>query len=181
MTRWSEAGRIASRTPLPLSETGRDQARSWAEDLARGGLSMVYSSKELVSVETARIVADRAGAKRKTLPQLAEVDAGLWDGLTNEELERRHAKIFKRWCDDPASVRPPGGEDVAEAFDRLREPVERVTRKKVDRSVGMVLGPLAFALVRCMIESEEPARVRAMMHDGPLRYDLTEGLEGLEA
>ena len=171
-TGWSEAGRIASRTPLPLSEAGSNQAHLWADGLANAGLDVVYSSKERVSIETARIVAEHTGAKHKTVPEFAEVDAGLWDGLTAEELKRLYPKVFKKWHDDPASIRPPKGEDVVEAFERLQGPFERITRKQSARSMGLVLGPVAFGLVRCMVESLEPSGVRGMMHDAPLRYEL---------
>ncbi len=171
-TDWSEAGRIASRTPLPLNEVGLGQAQAWAAGIAEKGLDVVYSSKERVSVETAQVLVDRTRAKHKAVPELAEVDAGLWDGLATEEIKHRYPKIFTRWSEDPASVCPPEGEALAVAFERLKEPLDRLTRKQSSRSVGMVLGPLAFALVRCLLESEEPTRVRSMMSDAPLRYEL---------
>lgn len=171
-TVWSAAGRIATRTPLPLTHAGQNQARTWADSMASSGLSVVYSSNERTSVETARIVADRTGAPHKTIPELSEVGAGLWDGLTTEELRRRYSKIFKKWCDDPSSVCPPEGEDVEDAFERLQQPLERLTRKQGDRCMAVVLGPLAFALARCWIESVELAKTRSMRHHEPLTYQL---------
>ncbi len=171
-TTWSAAERIASRTPVPLDETGQTRARAWADEMANSGLNMLFSSGEQASVETAGIIAERCRAQRKTLSELAEVDAGLWDGLTVEELRRRDPKIYKRWRDDPSSICPPEGEGLNEAFQRLQGAFNRIARKPDGRPLGVVLGPLAFALVRCVVESVEPARVRSMMHDEPLRYQL---------
>ena len=114
-TTWSAAGRVAGRTPVPLSDAGRRQAHSWGEGLAVPGLSTVYSSGEQASTETARIVAEPSRARHKAVVDFAEVDAGLWDGLTIEELKRRYPKVFKRWYEDPSAVCPPEGEPLADA------------------------------------------------------------------
>ncbi len=174
-TAWSAAGRVASRAPLPLSQAGRDQARAWADKIGSAGVSAVYSSDERTSIETARFVADRTGAPHRSVAALAEVDLGLWGGLTTDELKRRYPKIFKRWYDDPTNVCPPEGEEVEQAYERLRESLARLTRKQGDRHVAVVLGPLAFALVRCWLEGAEVSQVRSMTHGEPLRYELTGG------
>lgn len=174
-TSWSAAGRVAGATPLPLTETGHEQALSWCQELASVGLSAVYSSSEPASVETAQALARRFRVRHKQVAALAEVDAGLWDGLTTTELKRRFPKIFKRWYDDPSSVCPPEGEDMAEASERLKAALERIAGKHDDGNAAVVLGPLAFALVRCFMESASISQMRALMRDRPVRYSLSGG------
>lgn len=173
-TTWSAAGRIAGRTPLPLTDAGRSQARAWADQMVSLRIDVVYSSDEQTSVETARIVAARTGAQRKTVAELTEVSVGLWNGLTTEELKRRYPKSFKKWRSDPSSVCPPEGEDTEEAYQRVRRVLENLTRKSEGSCVGVVLGPLAFALARCWIESVELAKAHTMARDEPLCYELPE-------
>ncbi len=173
-TTWSAAGRIASRAPVPLSESGRNQAQTWGDELAAIGLAILYSSDERPSVEAACIIAERCRIQRKTLPGLAEVDAGLWDGLTQEELEHRFPKAYKKWCSDPCGICPPEGEDIDDAYQRLQGAIDIVRNKHNEGDIAVVLGPLAFALVRCILEAVEPAQVRTLMHDKPLRYPLEE-------
>ena len=169
-TTWSAAGRVAGRTPVPLSDAGRSQARLWGEGLAVPGLSTVYSSDEQAATETARIVADPSRARHKSMADFAEVDAGLWDGLTIEELKRRYPKVFKRWYEDPSAVCPPEGERLADAYERLHESVSKVVRKQGDRSVAVVLGPLALALTRCALEHAELSNIRSLMSPEPIYY-----------
>jgi broad specificity phosphatase PhoE len=170
-TAWSAEDRVAGRTPIPLTDAGRETLSSWAESLASVGLGVVYSSAEKAGEEAARVISDRCGARRKVDAGLAEVDAGLWSGLTHEELKRRDAKLFKRWFDDPTSVCPPEGEGITTAFGRLDASLSRVRHKSGDKHTAVVLGPLAFALLRCEIESVDPAQVRSMMNNEPLRYE----------
>lgn len=173
-TPWSAAGRVAGRTPVPLSDAGREQARVWGEGLTGSGLSVVYSGGEQASTETARIVAKPSRARHKAVAELAEVDAGLWDGLTTDELKRRYPKVFKRWYEDPSAVCPPEGEDLADAYKRLHDSVSKVMRKQGDRSVAVVLGPLAFAVARCSLEEKELTTVRSMMSREPVHYSLVD-------
>ena len=176
-TNWSAAGRIAGRVPLPINETGRDQVVTWSHRLAARQVSVVYSSQEQASMETGDIIAARCLSRRKALPDLAEVDCGLWTGLTEEELRVRYPKVFKRWCEDPTSVNPPSGEGLADALERLRGPLSAIGRKRRIPVQAVVLGPLAFALARCLVESTPLQDVRSLMHSEPLGYDLSESAE----
>jgi broad specificity phosphatase PhoE len=174
-TTWSAAGRVGGRAPLPLSQAGREQADAWSDEIAAAQIEAVHSSAERTSAETARIVAARTGAAHRTVAALAEIDLGLWDGLTTDELKRRYPKIFKRWCSDPTSVCPPEGEEVSHAYARLKQPLEKLVRRQGDWRIAVVLGPLAFGLARCWLESVELSQVRSLTHNGPIRYELTDG------
>lgn len=169
-TIWSESDRIASSTPLPLSDSGTSVAQAWADELAESGINLIYSSDEQTSLETAEIIAKKCGRKSKILAELKEVDAGLWDGLTTEELKRRYPKIFKKWLTDPSSVCPPEGEEIYEVYLRLKGALEWIIWKQAAHRVAIVLGPLAFGLIRCMIDSVEPDKMRSLIQDKPVRY-----------
>ena len=175
-TTWSAAGRVAGRTPLPLTRTGQAEVKAWARALATGQFAAVYSSDEQTSIHTATVVAERSGVPLKVVPELSEVDAGLWNGLTTEELKHRYAKTFKKWCSDPSSVCPPQGESIEDAYKRLQKTLEDVLRKSKGTCVGVVLGPLACALVRCRLESVEPSKVHSLVQRAPLRYRSVDGV-----
>ncbi len=174
LTDWSVAGRLSGRTCLPLCESGRDQACAWAERIADFNVARIYSSDEQSAVETARIISERTGGRCKTAADLSEVDVGLWDGLTAEELNRRHTKSFKRWLADPTSVCPPEGEDMVEAFDRVSAAVVSLVQRNPKDTVGIVLGPLALGLARCRLESIEPAEMRSLDNADPVHYESVE-------
>ncbi len=170
-TAWSAAGRIAGRTPLPLTDVGQDQARSWAESISEYDVDVVYSSDERASVETAEIIAEKLDATHKTMVGVAEVDPGLWDGLTLDDLKRRHAKVFKKWYQDPSSVCPPEGEDLGDAQERLRGAVERVLRKNGEAGKAVVLGPVALSLIRCWLDQADLDQARSLVPEGPCHYE----------
>jgi broad specificity phosphatase PhoE len=171
-TDWSAAGRIAASTPIGLNDTGVKRARQWACQVANRELAAVYRSKEEASVQTADIVAKCTEARVKCVPELREVDVGLWEGLTMGQIKERFPKIFKRWNDQPDSVSPPEGEDLQTAGQRLERALHKIASKQKDRAVGVVLGPTALALARCQMEHRNRSDLRQLITDEPVWYQV---------
>lgn len=173
-TIWSAANRVVGCSPVPLSEKGNKQAGAWAVALAKENcrVSIIYCGDEQSAAQTAAKFTEVFGARVKKMSQLSEVSVGLIDGLSYDELKRRHPKLFKRWVDDPSSVTPPEGEALEDAKCRFRGVLDDISCKLDDRSIAVILGPLAFGVVRCMLESVELSQVRSMIQDAPLRYPM---------
>jgi broad specificity phosphatase PhoE len=99
--------RYHGRTDVALSELGRRQmraARQWlaARDGARG-FAPVFTSPLVRAAETARIIAgDDAAAL--AIEDFVEVDFGLFEGLTAEEIAERYPEEFRRWNSDRLAV-----------------------------------------------------------------------------
>ncbi len=104
-TAWSKAGRHTGRTDVPLTPTGRVQARRLGTALAGRSFSRVVSSPLARATATARLAgfADRMELD----PELQEWDYGVYEGRRRIDIER----------DDPGWTiwtRPiPDGESLA--------------------------------------------------------------------
>ncbi len=173
-TEWSASGRLAARTPLPLTEEGRAQAAAWGKALAGRELYGVYASEEQTAQETAEAVAEGAGARVRGLDGLEEVSYGLWEGLTEETLRGRFPKAYKRWKDDPTSVCPPEGEEIAAASERLHKALRGLRRKMERANVAVVLGPTACAILACELSDEPLSGMRRFLNQGPQEFSDTE-------
>lgn len=172
-TTWSAADRIAGDTPMPLTEIGQQAAAGWAKEFSNLGVGVVYAGEEPTSSELAKILCKDCGARRKTDAGLNEVDAGLWEGLTSDELQRRYPKVFKRWRGDPSCMCPPEGEKWDVAMDRLAKAIERIVGKEAKGCVGLIVGPLAMTVTRCIIESADPETVVESDVSEPILYKRT--------
>jgi broad specificity phosphatase PhoE len=99
--------RYHGRTDVALSQLGRRQmraARQWlaARDGARG-FAPVFTSPLVRAAESARIIAgDDAAAL--VIEDFVEVDFGLFEGLTAEEIAERYPEEFRRWNSDRLAV-----------------------------------------------------------------------------
>lgn len=82
---------IQGRLDLPLDETGRAQARSLGRWLAGEKPDALFSSPLARAAETADILARACGLSDPVLtPLLAELDTGIFTGLSLEETAERH-------------------------------------------------------------------------------------------
>jgi broad specificity phosphatase PhoE len=82
-TQWSKSGQHTGRTDLPLTETGRAQARGLRDLLARVRPAFVMSSPRIRALDTARIAELAVDAIDD---DLAEWDYGDYEGLTTKQI-----------------------------------------------------------------------------------------------
>jgi probable phosphoglycerate mutase len=106
---------------VPLAPEGRAQARRLAERLARLGLTWtaLYTSDLSRAAETARIVGARLGLEPRSDRRLREVCVGELSGLTRPEVQARFGDYVQRSQQDPWRTRFPGGETLAELYERV--------------------------------------------------------------
>jgi len=82
---------IQGRLDFPLDEAGRIQARAAGEWLAGQGIDSVLSSPLARAAETARIIAAACGkGAPSTVDDLAELDTGMFSGITLDEAKERY-------------------------------------------------------------------------------------------
>jgi broad specificity phosphatase PhoE len=120
-TAWDLAGRLVGRTDLPIAPEGAASVKAAAEALAKTLQTnhvTVLNGPDEASVSAGAIVARILRAKTRTLPGLAAMDLGLWEGMTRDELSERCPKVERAFACDPSTVVPPGGEGWAEARTR---------------------------------------------------------------
>jgi broad specificity phosphatase PhoE len=121
-TPWNEARRLQGRADVALSPAGREQVAAWR-------LPPEFAAAELVSsplaraVETARIVAGREPA---IAPDLIEMDWGAWEGETFASLREHHAEAFAAAEARGLDFRPPRGESMREAQQRVLRWIGRI-------------------------------------------------------
>ena len=159
-TEWDEERRLQGSRSLPLSERGREQVREVAEQLGVMPLRAVYTGSSRHCLESARILAHgRRRVRVRCLDAFAEVNQGLWEGLRLDEIERRYASSYRAWLADPKAVRPPDGETVAQAFERVRQAIGWVVRHHRDQLVAIVAPRLLRALIQCCLRGRGPEAV----------------------
>ncbi len=128
-TDWNREGRFQGHIDVPLNQEGRSQARALGEKLLGKGLEAILSSDLSRAQETAAIVARKLGIPVYSDAGLREAHLGGAQGLTREEIEKKHgAEILNRWksiAPSDADVKYPGGESGAEVMDRVFKSLDR--------------------------------------------------------
>ena len=123
-----------------LSDAGREQVRrAAASPLLHGGtFTEVLTSPMTRCQETAQIIAATLGVSVSIDPDLVEMDFGMWEGMTFDEVQDRYPEDLRRWTQS-ASVPPTGSsETFATLLDRMGTVAERLASRYAGASVVAV-------------------------------------------
>ena len=144
--------RFAGRGDIPLTETGKLQAKAAAQRLAaRGGVELIVTSPLQRARLTAEAVAAATGAPVQVDEGWIEADFGEWEGLSYAEAMERWPAEVTAWMND-TSVAPPGGESFAAAGRRVLAALDR------------------------LLDRAEPGRVVVVSHVTPMKTVLRHAL-----
>jgi broad specificity phosphatase PhoE len=116
---WNALGRWQGRADPPLTELGRQQAFHAATRI--GSVDLICASPLDRALHTARIISEQLGVGPVVVvPDLAERDAGEWQGLTRAEIEQQWPGYLA------TGRRPPGYEDQDELVARAHGALDLV-------------------------------------------------------
>jgi broad specificity phosphatase PhoE len=113
-TAYNLEGRFQGQQPIPLDDTGREQAGELAERAAGYGFAALWCSPLLRARETAEIVSARIGLQPREDPRLMETDAGDWTDRTFAEVQAQAPGLFEEFFTGAPSFAFPGGESFAQ-------------------------------------------------------------------
>lgn len=122
-TERSKVSAYSGQSDVPLTDTGRRQARETARRLAGAGVDAVVTSPLVRARDTAREIADATGAPLIVEPRLIEVDYGPFEGLDRDGATARFGDAFARWREDPWGSPVPGMEPLPDALERAQAAV----------------------------------------------------------
>ncbi|HSV66174.1 MAG TPA: bifunctional RNase H/acid phosphatase [Mycobacteriales bacterium] len=130
--------RFSGRGDVPLTERGETQARAAAKRLAAfPDVAAVATSPLARARDTARLVAEQAGAPLVIDDGLVEADFGDWEGLTFAEAQDRWPVELGAWLGS-VDAAPPGGESFAAVARRVRRSRDRLIAGYPGRTVALV-------------------------------------------
>jgi broad specificity phosphatase PhoE len=163
-TDWNREHRWQGQSDTPLNDTGREQARALAEELAGEPLDAVYSSDLIRAHETARVVAEQRGLDVVAIRDLRERSFGSLEGLTTDEIQARYPGIELPWSD---------GETREAMAERVLGALQRIAETHPDAHVLVVShgGPLRAVLTHCGIDG-----IERIDNCHVLRIDLQDGV-----
>jgi 2,3-bisphosphoglycerate-dependent phosphoglycerate mutase len=150
-SRWNVAGRIQGQAYRAgsLTSTGRAQAEQAAGQLAADAPDavVIVASDLARTAETAAIIAGRLGLPLEFDRGLREQNLGVLEGAGSVETGGQTDVIDQFW-DEPYRI-PPGGESVAQMYDRVHRTLRRLAAGRPGGELIVVThgGPVRVATV----------------------------------
>lgn len=60
---------------------------------------------------------------------MEEIGFGKWEGMTLEEIQAAFPEEYEKWCENPVTVAPPGGESLSQIKDRCQKVMEEILKR----------------------------------------------------
>jgi probable phosphoglycerate mutase len=133
-----------------LNEAGLRESDAAGQVLADAGLTAIYASPLERARQTAERIAARCGLPVAIESDLADVDFGIWTGLSFEELRTRHD--WTAFHHNRATSRVPGGEAMPEVQARVVGAVRRLAARHPTDAIAVVghADPIKLVLLHAL-------------------------------
>lgn len=151
-TDWNTQGRFQGRTGRPLTDRGRACVATLVDLLKNETPARVVSSPADHAIAAAAPIAAAVscGAEPVIDPAWSEIDHGLWEGLTYDEVVARFGTDARRRFDDPLDYDGHAGETLRAAGSRVARAWEAVTESAGATIVVSHATPIRLVLCRCL-------------------------------
>jgi len=138
-TEWNRVERFRGRADVPLNETGIAQAEATGRRIAGEWQPVaVYSSPLSRAVRTAEAIARHYNLPVHINAGLADIDYGLWQGLTPDEARQRWPEIVEAWYKYPHEAQIPGGENLDAIRNRAMDTVTSLAKQYPGQTIVLV-------------------------------------------
>lgn len=137
-TAWNAGSRLQGQLDIPLNAHGRRQAALLADALRDEGIDVVVSSDLGRAADTARAFAGPLGLPLELHAGLRERGFGLLEGQTYAEIDQRWPELSARWRARDPDFGPPGGERLADFFERSIAAALAIAERHAGRTIALV-------------------------------------------
>jgi broad specificity phosphatase PhoE len=141
-TGWNAEKRYMGSTDIDLDDVGILQAGKTGKRLAAENIDSIYASDSRRAFNFAAIVFQRRPAIK--MSALREMDFGVIEGMTHEEIMERYPRAYEEWLKDIHSAVIPEGESMRSFKIRVMEAFGKIVSSNRGRSLAIVThaGPI---------------------------------------
>ena len=132
LTVQNQQRRYCGISDVSLSEQGSHQAQLVGQILCSEDFTLIYTSPLKRCLATAEAICKSPDICVAPLAGLSEIDFGLWEGLTFEEIQTAYPDQLKVWCENPDGFTFPQGESVCDFRKRVLASLEVILEAKGD-------------------------------------------------
>ena len=170
----SQDHRFTGAQDVPLSPEGRVHASELATRLARYPMDAVYASSMSRAMATAGFIASVHGLTVTPVPDLREMNHGVWDGLSLEECVARYPAQVKAYGDNPYTFAPDGGESGEMVLKRAVPAMQALVRAHPDQTVVVVAHKTTNRLLIAYFLGIDPRLYRDKLAQRPACLNVLE-------
>ncbi|MCM8787886.1 MAG: histidine phosphatase family protein [Candidatus Omnitrophica bacterium] len=132
----------------PLNDFGIAEANNLAKQLKDFNVAFVYSSTLLRAIQTAKILFPNH--KIKKLADLREINFGIFEGLSYEQISKKYPKLYQDFINEPFNVSIPKAERFLQFKKRVINALDTIVSLNKNKTVAVVThsGPIKIILCK---------------------------------
>lgn len=156
-TTWNAEGRWQGTLDIPLGEVGHQQAQALAKHLKDRPIAAIYSSDLSRARDTAEPLSRAKGLEIQTDARLRELDFGVFQGLTHDEIRAKYPEEERELFVDYLDFVLPEGESRRTVQARVYEMWQEVVRRHPNSEVVVMShgGPVRLLLLKLFDDQVE--------------------------
>ena len=132
-----------------ITDVGFDQINRTAVLLKNEHIDVIYSSPKKRALKSAKGINVYHNVDIKTDERLCEIDAGLWEGILLENIQKTFPQAYDKWKNDPANFAAPGGETMTHVYERVSAAVKDIVSQNKEKTICIVSHGCAIRNMMC--------------------------------
>jgi len=132
-TEWNMERRMQGWKNSDLTENGIKNAKNLGEYLQNVNFHSIYSSPLKRAADTAKYIRGMKNTKIIINEDFKEMNFGLWEGMTGDELTKQYPKEYENFLQKPQLFKSFGGENFTEFVQRVKRGLYSVIENNNDK------------------------------------------------
>ena len=137
-TEWNLSSRLMGQLDSPLTKKGIAQGKAIAERLSKEQFTTLYSSDLGRAYYTAKFISETAEKKIVLEEDLREMNMGIYQGLTKEEMLIKYPKEMRLFEELGQGYTLPGAENILVKDKRVKRVMKKIALRHVGEKVVVV-------------------------------------------
>jgi broad specificity phosphatase PhoE len=151
-TFYNLSGRIQGQSDSELSPLGQRQCQAVAEALGTLAIDAIIASPLRRAFESAECLAHKLNLPVAVDPRLAEIHAGIFQGLCWDEIDRKFPAEATRWRSQDPDYRIPQGESRRDLMNRARDAFCAIREAGYRNAIVVAHGGTLSAAFKALLE-----------------------------
>lgn len=143
-TEYNRKKRYSGSTDIAINSVGIRQSKAVVDKLKREHIDVIYSSNKLRAKQSAKIMFP--GKRIILSSKLAEIDFGVFEGLTRDQMISLYPKVFASWIKHPYKARIPKAETLLQLCKRISAEINKIVRNSNGKNIAIVFHGAAISV-----------------------------------
>ncbi|PPK47000.1 histidine phosphatase family protein [Clostridium algidicarnis] len=154
-TKWNIEGRMQGFKNSDLTQRGISDARSLGESLKDIDFDCIYSSPLGRALDTAKYIRQDDNTKIILDDSLKELNLGLWEGMTHEEIKEKYPIQYNNFREHPESFESQGGESFLELIKRVEKGLNNIIKDENHENILIVTHTCVIKAISIIVKGND--------------------------